>query len=281
MKIREITSGEQLEAWQKDHDNRERLRDEFALQAIVDYRHAFSLAEPHRQRHIDSLTRRLKIRHGVIAAVIPDLLVNEFQYAATANRGPVGENVDVRVEQIGAFNLADDDKVEQWGDSFRIHPIVREAYLKQIRDGQRHMFLARDKDGEPAGRISVVIGGPIELPNAKPGYEEPVEYASLPSEPEVRAAIGRNTPWIEDLNVMEGFRGSGVGTLLMQEAEVFLRERIPTPKQVALSVKPDNQKAIGMYERSGFVPVPIEGHNTYVTHMGWDADLSRVMVRQL
>ena len=63
--------------------------------------------------------------------------------------------------------------------------------------------------------------------------------------------FGKPCIWIEDLYVIEPFRGRGVGSRVLQ----FITEQFPG-SIFRLEVEEENRRAIGVYEKSGFSILP-------------------------
>ncbi len=61
---------------------------------------------------------------------------------------------------------------------------------------------------------------------------------------------GTSHGFIYDIFVKEEFRGKGIGTVLMEKAESFCRER--GYSRIGLMVSSDNQPAIKLYTKMGF-----------------------------
>ncbi len=58
--------------------------------------------------------------------------------------------------------------------------------------------------------------------------------------------------WIEELYIREEYRSRGLGGELFRWTE----ERFPEARRLRLEVEEDNTRAISLYERKGFKPLP-------------------------
>jgi GNAT superfamily N-acetyltransferase len=63
--------------------------------------------------------------------------------------------------------------------------------------------------------------------------------------------FGRPCVWIEDIFVKEGARGEGIATRFF----AFVEERHPGAL-FRLEVEPDNDRALHVYEKCGYTPLP-------------------------
>lgn len=80
-------------------------------------------------------------------------------------------------------------------------------------------------------------------------------------------AFGRKRGYLYSFRVMDAFRGQGIGTRLLQEAEHILIEREYVSASIAAAK--DNPAARHLYERLGFeVFSEDSGHWHYVDHEG-------------
>jgi ribosomal protein S18 acetylase RimI-like enzyme len=80
-------------------------------------------------------------------------------------------------------------------------------------------------------------------------------------------AFGNKRAYLYSLRVMDAFRGQGLGTALMTEAERVLHDRNYTTASIAAAK--DNPGARRLYERLGFEVVAEDaGHWNYVDHEG-------------
>ncbi|HEU5004846.1 MAG TPA: GNAT family N-acetyltransferase [Candidatus Saccharimonadales bacterium] len=252
-KVRDL-KGKELDAWQRDYPRREALRE------VIEQR----LKEASNLNALDAI-----ISSALADEAEPvfgsEILSEEYERAHIAERDNDGANLGANVHVVNLDEIATPEQIEDWGNAFRIHPMIRESYLEQIREGQRRMMLATDEDGEPAGRISLIVNGPrVTKIDAN---EESPEFEGKPSEVDVVETLGGSLPWIEDLAVMEGYRRSGIGQRLMKEVEQEILRDKKLPDIVALAVRPDNAKAISMYEKLGYNRRLINGHETFVAHI--------------
>lgn len=68
----------------------------------------------------------------------------------------------------------------------------------------------------------------------------------------INASLRSNEGYINSLSVREGFRGHGIGTMLVQKAIDYLSKELGC-KSVFLYVRPSNEGATIFYEKLGFV----------------------------
>ena len=122
--------------------------------------------------------------------------------------------------------LADDlPKLEWHGEYTHYRDLFARAYVEQ-QLGRRLMLIA-DKGGFPIGYIFV-------------------QYTSIPVLDE---EVGTRS-YLYSLRVMEMFRGHGIGTRLIGEAEQVLRLR--GARWATIAVAKDNVPALRLYERLGY-----------------------------
>lgn len=264
MKKMSELSGAELSAWQADYPHRQEVRAKMGRSIIGRYRAAARMPETERLDVINSITQQA-IQEGAVAAAIPGILIKEFKWAAAANLGSEGENTDISVDILDPASVSTPEQVEEWGNAFRLHPLLRERYLAEMAAGQRVMFVAKDENQEPAGRAFIIFGGPHS--NQSEGTTDEDEFAGRPSEPEVKAIIGENAAWGEDLVVMEGYRGGGVGTRLILEIEQYLKNKPDTDNAFYFAVQPGNKTARHVYERMGYAQLPVGGEETFISHI--------------
>lgn len=149
------------------------------------------------------------------------------------------------VELSVLFRLAGKDdvpKLEWYGQYTHFRNLIRRAYREQLRG--RRLILVADVNGFPVGQVFIQL-----------------ESANL------SVADGFSRGYLYSFRVMEMFRGQGIGTRLLSEAEGILRGR--GFRQVALSVAKDNPRALRLYQRCGYVIIgddPGDWH--YVDHRG-------------
>lgn len=63
--------------------------------------------------------------------------------------------------------------------------------------------------------------------------------------------FGKPCIWIEDLYIMEEYRGMGIGSEFMN----YVKEKYPD-SVIRLEVESDNEQAVKMYEKNGFEVLP-------------------------
>ena len=61
--------------------------------------------------------------------------------------------------------------------------------------------------------------------------------------------------YISDIVVLQAYRGQGIGTMLLQQAEAFARQKGATTLKINVLAK--NQQATDVYQRIGFRPYEI------------------------
>ncbi len=130
-------------------------------------------------------------------------------------------------------------KLEWYGQYIHYRNLFRRAFREQQLG--RRLILVADCNGFPVGHIFIQFIEPD---------------ASL----ERRA-------YLYSFRVMEMFRGQGIGTHLLQEAELILQERGYV--SATISVAKDNPAARRLYERLGYrIFAEDEGRWRYVDHRG-------------
>lgn len=70
-----------------------------------------------------------------------------------------------------------------------------------------------------------------------------------------------NNYWIGGFQIDKDFQGKGYGKCSLNKIIDFIREKHPTCKILSLTVEKENERAILLYERAGFVSQNIE--NSY------------------
>ena len=109
--------------------------------------------------------------------------------------------------------------------------LMAERLLRQSRgDGQ--LLVARD-NGRPVGMVYL--------------WQEPAD------EPEIREHLPE-VPLLMHFEVLEEYRGRGIGTRLLRHAERHLHDA--GHRRVALGVNPKNHDAIRLYLRCGYQQWP-------------------------
>lgn len=137
---------------------------------------------------------------------------------------------------------ADVHKLEWYGQYMHFRNLLRRAYQEQLRG--RRLMLVADVNGFPVGQVF------IQLESNNPFV-----------------ADGLTRAYLYSFRVMEMFRGLGIGTRLLQEAESRLMER--GYRIAMLSVAKTNHGALRLYERNGYVIVRDDpGRWSYIDHRG-------------
>lgn len=98
--------------------------------------------------------------------------------------------------------------------------------LKRLKEKQGTIFVA-EEDGQVIGMVSVIV------------EEEESPYAKV-----------KDWGYIPDLVVLESHRNKGVGELLLEAAEKFIKER--GFKGISLDVMIKNNRAVDFYRRHGY-----------------------------
>lgn len=138
------------------------------------------------------------------------------------------ERATIRLELDVTLRLAtqaDLPKLEWHGQYTHFRMLYRRAYREQ-QQGRRLMLIA-DCNDFPIGQIFV------QLASAEHGVADGITRAYLYS-----------------LRVMEMFRGLGIGTRLIDEAERELIAR--NFRWATIAVAKDNQRALRLYQRKGY-----------------------------
>ncbi len=133
-------------------------------------------------------------------------------------------------------------KLEWYGQYTHFRNVFRRTYREQQQG--RRVILVADSNNFPIGHIFIL------LKSAR--YTE--------SEDDPRA-------YFYSLRVMEMFRGHGIGSRLVEEAEAIVRERGATWAMIA--VAKHNHRARRLYERLGYQVVgDDDGQWSYTDHLG-------------
>src|SRR5579863_9970020 len=122
---------------------------------------------------------------------------------------------------------ADLPKLEWHGEYSHFRRVFRNTFEEQ-RAGRRLMLLA-DVNGYPIGQIF------IQLESADDWWQ------------------GGKRAYLYSLRVMDVFRGQGIGTALIREAERLLSDR--DYDSISIAVAKDNPRARQLYERLGYAIV--------------------------
>ncbi len=133
-------------------------------------------------------------------------------------------------------------RLEWFGEYTHFRNLIRRAYREQMQ-GRRLMLLA-DCHGYPVGQVFI-------------------QLASRDS----RIADGSSRGYLYAFRVQAMFRGQGIGTRLLHEAEALLSER--GYSWTTLSVAKDNEAALRLYQRQSYHIIGEDsGHWSYVDHRG-------------
>lgn len=155
------------------------------------------------------------------------------------------ENRSLAVQMQIRLRLAQKDdlpKLEWYGQYQHYRQLFHRAYTEQMR-GRRLMLLA-DCNNFPIGHIF------IQLNSAN-----------------TRIADGHSRAYLYAFRVMEMFRGQGIGTQMINEAENILLDR--GFSRATIAVAKDNPRAQKLYKRLNYVIIGDDpGQWTYVDHNG-------------
>lgn len=133
-------------------------------------------------------------------------------------------------------------KLEWHGEYTHFRRVFSRAYDDQVA-GRRLLLLAVTNDF-PIGQIFIQLTEPNDV-----------------------FATGNARGYLYSFRVMDAFRGQGIGTALLHEAERILVER--NYQTVSIAAAKDNPRARRLYERMGFVVFSEDsGHWQYTDHEG-------------
>ncbi len=116
-------------------------------------------------------------------------------------------------------------KLEWYGEYERLRSLFARSYREQLR-GRRLMLIA-ETNAFPVGRVFLQFEGNNEI-----------------------LADGIERAYLYSFQVMEMFRGMGIGTRLVEEAEHIIKLR--GFRVVTLAVAQDNLRALQLYHRMGY-----------------------------
>jgi ribosomal protein S18 acetylase RimI-like enzyme len=133
-------------------------------------------------------------------------------------------------------------KLEWYGQYAHFRNLFRRAFREQ-QAGRRQMIIA-DCNDFPIGHIFIQF-----------------------SHPDYTPADGEPRAYLYSLRVMEMFRGRGIGTRLIEEAELQIINR--AHRWATIAVAKDNEGALRLYERLGYeVFREDSGEWSYIDHRG-------------
>jgi GNAT superfamily N-acetyltransferase len=139
-------------------------------------------------------------------------------------------------------NKTDLPKLEWYGQYSHFRNLFARAFREQLKG--RRLMLVADCNNFPIGHI----------------------FVSLRSANRA-IADGEQRAYLYSLRVMELFRGHGIGTRLILEAEAILRER--GILWTTIAVAKDNSRARRLYERLGYnIFADDIGQWSYIDHRG-------------
>jgi ribosomal protein S18 acetylase RimI-like enzyme len=144
--------------------------------------------------------------------------------------------------QIRIATRADLPKMEWYGLYTHQRNLFRRAYREQQLG--RRLILIADSNHFPVGQLFI-------------------QFVSMDSS----IADGGNRAYLYSLRVMEMFRGYGIGTCLLQEAQAIIQDR--GYEWSTIGVAKDNTQARRLYERLGYrVFAEDPGRWSYIDHEG-------------
>ncbi|MGQ8874100.1 GNAT family N-acetyltransferase [Paenibacillus sp. TSA_86.1] len=174
-----------------------------------------------------------------------------------ARKEDVDQIIPLLVQAIGdiAYALAGESDHEQ-----AMH-ILREFITQENNRISYQNITVMELDGQIAGMLVAYAGDDVER------LDQPLLNRSGRDEDEKYALVKETRPgeyYLDTLSVSEVYQGQGIGRALMAAFEQQGRELGHT--QVALIVEQDNNRAMQLYERQGYVQdevILIGGHEYY------------------
>jgi ribosomal protein S18 acetylase RimI-like enzyme len=137
---------------------------------------------------------------------------------------------------------SDVNKLEWFGQYSHFRLLIRKAYREQVH-GRRIMLVA-DFNGFPVGQVIIQM-----------------------SSTNIRIADGSTRAYLYSFRVLDLFQGMGIGTRLLHEAEMLLRNR--GFSYTSLSVAINNPDAYRLYRRNGYYVLGEDaGRWSYVDQYG-------------
>jgi mycothiol synthase len=161
--------------------------------------------------------------------------------------------VDVVGRQIGEW-IPLERFVNLLNDSFAGHPTPISFTTAEIQTAHGRA------DFDPS---AVLLLAPADTPEAPIGF---VRIAVAPSEDDDSSPVGD----VRLVGVLPEWRGRGLGRELLRWAVVELRAR--GAGRISLSVEAENERALGLYRRTGFEPAVEWPHWTRSVAGGTGAD---------
>jgi ribosomal protein S18 acetylase RimI-like enzyme len=156
--------------------------------------------------------------------------------------------IDIRLRSATADDLP---LLEWYGQYTHFRRMFRVTYEDQVA-GKRLMLLA-DLNGYPIGQVFILFGQPAKTFGAQ--FKKMTR-----ANQELRG-------YLYALRVMDHFRGMGIGTRLLAEAEHLLLEH--DNAWATISVAKINERALKLYERLGYrIYGEDAGRWSYVNHLG-------------
>jgi ribosomal-protein-alanine N-acetyltransferase len=146
-----------------------------------------------------------------------------------------------------------------------------------------HGYIIRKMSEQDLDAVMLIERDSFAMPWSRASYEAELinqfaDYLVCDWEGEVAAYVGMWTVFeeahITNVAVGKGFRGQGMGKVLMQEQEKLARAK--GVNQILLEVRPSNSTALAMYKDLGFVLTSIR--KQYYTDNQEDA---LIMIKQL
>jgi len=141
----------------------------------------------------------------------------------------------------------------------------------RAQDEDEGVLLVAWLEGMPVGRLWIRWGGSHEIPRIRDSH--PV------------AATIEKCPCLDELEVAGDLRGQGIGSQLINHAEMYVKER--GHHQVSLTVE-HNSRARKLYERLGYSDPGIGVFHTFGTYTNdrgeeapWDNGQQVFLIREL
>ncbi|MGJ3238518.1 MAG: GNAT family N-acetyltransferase [Anaerolineae bacterium] len=156
-----------------------------------------------------------------------------------AELGQLEIQVNILIRRLQADDLP---RLEWYGQFRHYRRLFRRSYQGQLR-GNR-LLLVADVRGFPVGRLFIQFYSPNS-----------------------QVSDGRTRAYLYSFQVMEMFQGHGIGTRLIQSAEMVLRQR--NFQYASIAVAKNNDGALSLYERHNYIIVAEDdGKWSYLDHRG-------------
>ncbi|MCL5037416.1 MAG: GNAT family N-acetyltransferase [Chloroflexi bacterium] len=148
-------------------------------------------------------------------------------------------NENIKIRRAGAKDIPAIVELAVEGMIYSLSP-MRDATVDDVREFRRKdlavlpeiidrthvgIFMAEDRDGKIIGSIMAV------------GWQQ-------------ESSTGEAQGWIYDMTVLPEYWNRGIGSLLMEKAEEFIKSL--GHKYIGLAVTTDNKRAVNFYEKHGY-----------------------------